>query len=177
MADYNYRRRLLLLLLLLRRRRRYQRVIRSTWVRDIFQSRVNRREYHALINEMRLVDHESFYKYFHMTPHRFDTLLSLVGPALTRQTTQMRTPISPGERLAVTLRYLVTGDHDSMQTMSLSAIVWVTRQCATLLMMCVVLYGILFHQSTCALLEIVKNGKELATASTVCGTFPIVWGQ
>ena len=86
MADYNYRRHLLLLLLLLRRRRRrYQRVIRSTWVRDIFWSRVNRGDYHALINEMRLVDHESFYKYFHMTPHRFDTLLSLVGPALTRQ--------------------------------------------------------------------------------------------
>ena len=75
-------------------------------------------EYHALIHEMRLVDHSSFYKYFHMTPMRFDGLLSRVGPAITRQVTQMRCPISPGERLAVTLRYLVTGD--SMQTISFS---------------------------------------------------------
>ena len=75
-------------------------------------------EYHGLINEMRLVDHESYYKYFHMTPTRFDNLLSLVGPLITRQTTIMRAPVSAGERLAVTIRYLVTGD--SMQTISFS---------------------------------------------------------
>ena len=45
-------------------------------------------------------------------------LLSLVGPAITRQHTNFRTPISPGERLAVTLRFLATGD--SMQTIALS---------------------------------------------------------
>ena len=53
-----------------------------------------------------------------MTPQRFDALLSIVGPAITRKTTQMRAPVSPGERLAVTSRYLTTGD--SMQTISFS---------------------------------------------------------
>ena len=48
-----------------------------------------------------------------MTPHCLDMVLSLVGPALTRQTTQLRNHISAGERL-VALCYLVTGD--SMQT-------------------------------------------------------------
>ena len=75
-------------------------------------------EYHALIQEMRLFDHSSFYKYFHMSPAKFDELLSRVGPVISRRVTRMREPISPGERLAVTLRFLVTGD--SMQTISFS---------------------------------------------------------
>ena len=57
---------------------------------------------------MRLSDQESFYKYSRMTPARFDDLLSLVGPAITRQHTNFKTPISPGERLVVTLRFLAT---------------------------------------------------------------------
>ena len=50
-------------------------------------------EYHALIAEMRLSDHESFYKYFHMTPQRFSHLLSIVGPAIQRQDTRLRAAI------------------------------------------------------------------------------------
>ena len=38
------------------------------WVRQIFQTRSTRGEYHSLISEMRLGDHERFYKYFHKTP-------------------------------------------------------------------------------------------------------------
>ena len=83
MADINHRRRLLLLLLLLRRRRRKHQKRTRSWVREIFQCRATMGEYHALIHEMRLVDHSSFYKYFHMTPMRFDDLLSRVGPAIT----------------------------------------------------------------------------------------------
>ena len=71
-----------------------------------------------LINEMRLVDHERFYRYFHMTPQRFDSLLSIVGPLLSCQTTLMRSPVSAGERLTVRICYLVICD--SMQTISLS---------------------------------------------------------
>ena len=63
---------------------------------------------------MRLVDHESYYKYFHMTPTGFVSLLSLVGPLITRQTTIMRAPVSAGERFAVTIRYLVNGDSKQM---------------------------------------------------------------
>ena len=51
-----------------------------------------------------------------MTPQRFSHLLVLVGPAITRQDTIFRQAIPPDERLAITLRYLVTGD--SMQTIS-----------------------------------------------------------
>ena len=103
-------RRLLLLLLLIRRRRRRRRERKCIWVRDIFKKRLQLGEYHSLINEMRLTDHQSFYRYFHMSPERFAHLLSLVGPAITRQTTSFRQPIHADERLAITLQYLVTGD-------------------------------------------------------------------
>ena len=88
------------------------------WVRKIFQSRRTKGEYHALIAEMRLGDRESFYRYFHMTPQRFSHLLSHVGTSIRRQDTRFRQAVPPDERLAITLRYLVTGD--SMQTISFS---------------------------------------------------------
>ena len=61
-----------------------QKTAKESVVRKIFQSRPTRGEYHSLILEMRLGDHESFYRYFHMTPQRFSHLLSLVGPSITR---------------------------------------------------------------------------------------------
>ena len=48
----------------------------------------------------------------------FDDLLSRIGSVITRKTTNLRHPISAGEQLAVTLRYLVTGD--TKQTISFS---------------------------------------------------------
>jgi hypothetical protein len=114
----NRRRRILLSLLLrrLQRRRRIRMRKRRMWVRKIFQSRSTKGEYHSLVAEMRLGDHESFYRYFHMTPQSFLHLLGLVGPSITRQDTCLCLVIPPDERLAITLRYLVTGD--SMQTIS-----------------------------------------------------------
>ena len=69
------------------------------------------------MKEMHENDHESFYKYFRMTPERFDNLLVLVGPMLSKKSLY-REPISAGERLSVTLRFLATGD--SQQTISFS---------------------------------------------------------
>ena len=106
------------LLLLLLLKRRLSRKRKRMWVRKINQARLCKGEYHSLIREMRLRDHESYFKYFRMTPSRFDHLLSLVGPAIIRQETNFRKPVSPGERLAVTIQYLATGD--SMQTIAFS---------------------------------------------------------
>ena len=114
MAAYNKRKVLLLIL----RRRRLARRAKRCWIKKINRSRLLKGEYHSLIQEMRLSDHESFYKYFRMTPQRFDHLLSLVGPLISHQETKFRAPVSASERLAVTLRYLATGD--SMQTIAFS---------------------------------------------------------
>ena len=113
--DARHSRKLLLLLLL---RRQKSRRLRRKWVRKINIERLIKGEYHSLIAEMRMFDTESFFKYFRMTPSRFDHLLSLIGTALYRKRTVMRSPVSPGERLAVTLRFLATGD--SMKTIAFS---------------------------------------------------------
>ena len=41
-----------------------------------------------------------------MTPERFEHLLSLVGPRITKTNTRMREAISAAERLTLTLHYL-----------------------------------------------------------------------
>ena len=77
--------RLLLLFYLRQRRKRKQRYRKKDWIRDIFRSRFLLGEYNTLVKEMHENDHESFYKYFRMTPERFDHLLLLVGPMLTKK--------------------------------------------------------------------------------------------
>ena len=73
------------------------------WVRKIFQEREIYGLYHILTDELRLFDKEYFFRFVRMTPQRFEHLLSLVGPHLQQTTTKMREPISPAERLVLTL--------------------------------------------------------------------------
>ena len=53
-----------------------------------------------------------------MSPNRFEHLLSLVQPLIVKQDTKFRKAIPPAERLAITLRFLATGD--SQQSLSFS---------------------------------------------------------
>ena len=64
-------------------------------------------EYHLLINEMKRFDKEYFFKNFLMSPTKFEELLSLLAPRIVKSSYK-REAIIPGERLCVTLRYLVT---------------------------------------------------------------------
>ncbi|KAJ8982403.1 hypothetical protein NQ317_017205 [Molorchus minor] len=52
-------------------------------------------------------DHESFFKYTRMTPTQFTCLLRLVGPYLQKDKT--KNPISPEQRLRITIHYLAKG--------------------------------------------------------------------
>lgn len=123
---------LLLVCIYRRRRRRALSAQRSTWIRSIFERRRDQGDYHQLLQEMRLGDTESHFRFLRMSKERFDMLLSKVtsqfvsfllhnppllsymkvGPALSRRHyfSDRRAEISPGERLAVTLRYLATGN-------------------------------------------------------------------
>ena len=60
--------------------------------------------YHILTDELRLFDKEYFFRFVRMTPQRFELLLSLVGP------------ISPAERLVLTLRFLALDDWQKSQS-------------------------------------------------------------
>lgn len=48
-----------------------------------------------------------------MSPHDFDYLMNLVTPIIGKKDTQMRKAISPGERLAITLHFLASGQNYS----------------------------------------------------------------
>ena len=53
-----------------------------------------------------------------MSPERFDVLLGIVEPLITKEITDFRDPISPAERLSLTLWFLATGE--SQQSLSFS---------------------------------------------------------
>ena len=65
-----------------------------------------------------VIRYVSFYRYLRMSPERFDALLGLVEPLISKQRTNFREPISAAERLSVTLRSLATGE--SQQSLSIS---------------------------------------------------------
>lgn len=53
-----------------------------------------------------------------MSPERFEHLLTLVGPLIAKQPCRSRKPISPAERLMLTIRFLATGDSQQSQSFS-----------------------------------------------------------
>ncbi|XP_034076607.1 uncharacterized protein LOC117549109 [Gymnodraco acuticeps] len=83
--------------------------VRRFWVHPILRKRLQRGEYHLLVQELRL-DDRLFQRYFRMSKEVFDELLGKVGPLITKVDTHLRMSIGPAERLAICLRYLATGD-------------------------------------------------------------------
>jgi hypothetical protein len=79
------------------------------WQREWLSRRGELGAYETLIAEMREEDEASFLNFLRMSPGTFDELLMKVTPLIDKHTTNLRKPISPGIRLAVTLRYLATG--------------------------------------------------------------------
>ena len=96
-------------MLLLLRRRIKRKHKKRMWVRKIFQERKQKGEFHLLIQELRIHDQEYFFKYFRMSPTRYEHFLGMVAPLITKSSVKRET-IGASERLSVTLRYLVTGD-------------------------------------------------------------------
>ena len=63
---------------LLRRRRSKRRAMRRVWVRPIYRMRRQQGDFHNLLQEMRLNDAESHFKYLRMSKEKFDSLLQMV---------------------------------------------------------------------------------------------------
>ena len=66
------------------------------WVRKLYTKRLQKGEFHLLVRDLRLHDHEYFFKYFGMSPTVFEEL-SFVSPITVKQSTAMHNPISPSE--------------------------------------------------------------------------------
>lgn len=54
-------------------------------------------------------DHESYMNFHRMDADVFQEILERITPRIQKQDTNMRTTITPGERLSLTLKYLTTG--------------------------------------------------------------------
>ncbi|XP_053390824.1 uncharacterized protein LOC128553673 [Mercenaria mercenaria] len=80
------------------------------WVRPWIARRGQYGAYHALMQELRQEDPRSYKNFVRMDKDTFTELLELVTPLIKKKDTFMRNSISAAERLALTLRYLATGD-------------------------------------------------------------------
>ena len=101
-----------LLTVLLSRRQKRRRSKRKMWVRSILSQRRQRGESHTLLREMRLNDTQAHFSYLWMSRERFEHL-AIVGPLLVRREnywSAIRANITPAETLALTIRYLATGN-------------------------------------------------------------------
>lgn len=83
---------------------------RKLWQRQWLAARDSQSAYHNIVQELRLQDPENYRRYLRMNVDTFDYVLEKLRPFITKQTTVMRKPISAEEQLAITLRYLATGE-------------------------------------------------------------------
>lgn len=63
-----------------------------------------------IMAELKLEDGSGFRNFLRMTTCDFEELLQMIGPKIARIDTKYRPAISPSIRLAVTLRFLASGD-------------------------------------------------------------------
>lgn len=82
---------------------------RRHWVTPVLKNR----EYSggsSLLLELRIGNVGQFENFVRMSPEDFAHLLALIEPMIRKKDTNYRSAIPPNERLAITLRFLATGD-------------------------------------------------------------------
>ena len=82
----------------------------NMWVRPWLLQREERGTYHNIMADLYATDIPVFTNYMRMTPEFFEMIKTRLDPRLARQATNYRAPISVGEKLALTIRYLATGE-------------------------------------------------------------------
>lgn len=88
-----------------RRRKR-----RRHWVKPWLQRRDSHGFYSQLLSELRLEEVNIYKNYLRMTPDNFDEVLTLIKADVTKNDTIMRESIPPEIQLAITIRFLATGN-------------------------------------------------------------------
>ena len=83
----------------------------NMWVRPWLLQREERGTYHNIMAELYATDIPGFTNYMRMTPEFFEMIKTRLEPRLARQATNYRAPISVGEKLALTIRYLESHTH------------------------------------------------------------------
>ncbi|XP_024893227.1 uncharacterized protein LOC112468333 [Temnothorax curvispinosus] len=118
----------------LKKKRSYSR--KRFWVSPICSQREKHGFFKAILPSLQL-EHLGFYNYFRMFSTKMEELLTLVGEDLKKQNC-IRKPIPPAQRLALTLRFLASGD--SMTSMHYQYLVGVTTASNIINTTCAVLW-------------------------------------
>ena len=84
---------------------------RTVWVKPWLMRRYQLGAYDSLMIELANEDVDGYIAFQRLAPDLFGELLAKVGPLIQKKDTVMRKSISPGARLAITLRYLATGKY------------------------------------------------------------------
>ena len=82
----------------------------NMWVRPWLLQREERGAYQNIMADLYATDISGFTNYMRMTPEFFEMIKTRLEPHLAMQATNYRAPISVGEKLALTIRYLATGE-------------------------------------------------------------------
>ena len=80
-----------------------QQVFRDIWVHPLNEERTQKGEFYTHYTDHRQFD-DRFFELYWMSVAQFDELLYKVGPAIVKKETNFRRPLSPEERLAITIR-------------------------------------------------------------------------
>lgn len=100
-----------ILLAILIKRRRNKMLRKRTWARQWIQRRNVDNTGQKLMEDLRSEPGgEEFERYFRVSAEQFDDLLAKIDPIIIKKDTILRQSISPEIRLAITLRYLSSGD-------------------------------------------------------------------
>ena len=83
---------------------------RSVWVRKWLQRRPKLGQYTKLMKELKKEDTKAFRNFVRMDYETFHEILQRIEGRITKTPNNYRTPLSAGIKLAITMRYLATGD-------------------------------------------------------------------
>lgn len=89
--------------------RRPARKKKRVWARGWLLERPRFGAYSQLLQELFCEDQNEAKRFLRLSQDSFDEVLERVRGRITKQHTRMRRAIEPGERLAITLRYLGSG--------------------------------------------------------------------
>ncbi|XP_049517596.1 uncharacterized protein LOC119440412 [Dermacentor silvarum] len=114
---------------------------RRWWVRPCLRSREVAGHASRLLPELRAHDEDYFRDFLRMPPSTFDTLLALLRPSITKEDTNYRPAVSAHDRLAMTIRFLATGE--TQRDMSFNFLVGRSTTCAIVSEVCDALWTVL----------------------------------
>lgn len=84
---------------------------RSIWVRKWLKRRPELGQYRKLLIELKKEDKKGFRNFMRMDYETYQEILHRIEPRIKKSGCNYRHPLSPGLKLAITLRYLAAGDN------------------------------------------------------------------